>query len=238
MVTQLSKGKVVLYHFYPGILITIGFVVLAPVVIEYGYPPQFAMLGSIALVAVPVLILHLKRAAAREGVYGVGELNGYTAKLPFGRLILYCLGLVLIAFVIWGLTQPLNKIIGDRLLGWLPAWYTLQDFAGYDPDKIKTTVMFNLVLNGLIAPYLEELYFRGYLLPRMETWGKRSFMVSALLFSLYHFWQPYLYITIFLSLIPMTYVVYKTKDLRIAIVTHCLLNLIGAILTFGLLAKK
>ncbi|HXL59059.1 MAG TPA: CPBP family intramembrane glutamic endopeptidase, partial [Chitinophagaceae bacterium] len=91
------------------------------------------------------------------------------------------------------------------------------------------------MLNGFLAPYVEEIYFRGYLLPRMAAWGKWAFVLNAILFSLYHFWQPYIYLTLILSLLPMTYMVWKTKDLRLGILTHCLLNIIGALLAFGLL---
>jgi membrane protease YdiL (CAAX protease family) len=66
----------------------------------------------------------------------------------------------------------------------------------------------------------------------MNIFAKASFMVNAVLFSLYHFWQPQIYLTLILALLPMTYVVSRTRDLRLAIVTHCLLNIVGAILTF------
>jgi membrane protease YdiL (CAAX protease family) len=168
----------------------------------------------------------------------IWALNGYTNKLPTGRLVLYALGLVVFAFLIWGVTQPLNKIITDKLFSWLPGWYTVQDFSGYSKEMIQLTLVLNLVLNGFIAPFIEELYFRGYLLPRMQVWGKGAFMINAILFSLYHFWQPYIYLTLLLSLLPMTYMVWKTKDLRLGILTHCLLNLIGALLSFGLLLKQ
>jgi membrane protease YdiL (CAAX protease family) len=100
------------------------------------------------------------------------------------------------------------------------------------------TLVLNLVLNGFITPVVEELYFKGYLLPRMQVWGKWAFVINAFLFSLYHFWQPYIYLTLLLSLLPMTYTVWKTKDLRLGILAHCLLNLIGALLSFGLLLQK
>ena len=147
------------------------------------------------------------------------------------------MGLVVFAFLIWGVTQPLNKIIADKFLTWLPAWYTVQDFQGYDKGAIQLTLLLNLLLNGFLAPFVEELYFRGYLLPRMEHFGKWAFVINALLFSLYHFWQPYIYLTLVLSLLPMIYLVWKTKDLRLGILTHCLLNLVGAVMSFGLLLQ-
>ena len=234
---QLSKTRAVLYHLYPGILITICFISLAPVLIKYHYPPQLSLLICIVIVAIPIMISHLSGAKRREHRNSIWELNGYKNKLPTGRLITYAAALMVFAFVIWGVTQPLNKIISDSLFRWLPKWYTVQKFDGYDKKTIQLTLILNLLFNGFLAPFVEEFYFRGYLLPRMETWGKWSFILNAVLFSIYHFWQPYIYLTLILSLLPMTYMVWKTKDLRLGILTHCLLNIIGALLSFGLLVK-
>ena len=235
---QLSKVKSIVDHLYPGIIITIGFITLTPVLIKRHYPPQLSLLLCVLIIALPLLLGHLFVAKKQEHLKSIWALNGYTNKLPTGRLVLYAFGLVVFAFLIWGITQPLNKIITDKLFSWMPNWYTVQDFSGYNKEVIRLTLVLNLVLNGFIAPVIEELYFRGYLLPRMHVWGKWAFVVNAILFSLYHFWQPYIYLTLLLSLLPMTYMVWKTKDLRLGILTHCLLNLIGALLSFGLLLKK
>jgi len=140
-------------------------------------------------------------------------------------------------FLVWGITQPLDKIISQKLLAWLPPWFTVQDFQNYSREIIVLTLVVNLVVNGFLAPFFEEFYFRGYLLPRMAVWGKWAFVCNALLFSLYHFWQPNVYLTLILSLLPMTWLVWKTRDLRLAILTHCLLNIVGALLSFGLIVK-
>jgi membrane protease YdiL (CAAX protease family) len=232
---QLSKSKSILYHLYPGILITFGFVLLTPWIVAKGYPPQLSMLICIVLIAVPVFIYHLIRVKRKEGKSKVIQLNGYQEKLPTGKLILYSLGLLVFAFLMWGLFQPIDQFLAEHLFFWLPEWYTVQDFEGYSEEIIKITLIANLILNGVLAPVVEEFYFRGYLLPRMEVWGKWAFVVNAVLFSLYHLWQPYIYLTLIAALLPMTYLVWKTKDLRLAILTHCLLNLTGAVLSFGLL---
>ncbi|MGZ3872962.1 MAG: CPBP family intramembrane glutamic endopeptidase [Mucilaginibacter sp.] len=232
---QLSKLRSVIYHLYPGILITLAFILLAPLGIRYGYPPQFGMLMAVILVALPVLTIHLIRAKKEERYNKLSDLNGLKNRLPFFKLLLYALALVVLAFVIWGITQPVDQYLNKTLFGWLPAWYTVQSFSGYSLEKIKITLVINLIFNGIIAPFAEEVYFRGYLLPRMKSWGKYAFVANAALFSVYHFWQPYVYFTLILSLLPMIYMVYKTKDLRLGILTHSLLNIVGAILSFAMI---
>jgi uncharacterized protein len=234
---QLSKLRSVLYHLYPGIFITFCFILLAPVLLKYHYPPQFSLLLAIVIAAIPLLLLHLNKARKTENYKTIPELNYYNKKLPAARLIVYIIGLVIFAFLVWGITQPLNEVITKKLFYWLPHWYTTQDFTGYSKQIILITLIMNVALNGLVAPLVEEFYFRGYLLPRMAAWGKWAFVLNAILFSLYHFWQPYIWLTLVISLLPMTFLVWKTKDLRLGIYTHCLLNLIGALLSFALILK-
>ena len=233
----LSKTKAILFHLYPGVCIALGFVILAPFFMRFGFPQQFGSLVAIVLIAVPLLLLHLQQAKKIENKSNITELNLLTNKLPISKLILCSIGLVILMFLIWGATQPVDAMITQKLFNWLPAWYTVQDFSGYSRNKIVITLVFNLLLNGFLGPYVEELYFRGYLLPRMKEFGKYAFLVNAILFSLYHLWQPYVYLTLIVSLTPMIWLVWKTKDLRLAILTHSLLNLVGALLAFGLVNK-
>jgi membrane protease YdiL (CAAX protease family) len=232
---QLNKPRSIAYHLYPGILITLGFIVLGPIAIRNGYPPQFGMLIAIIFMALPVLGLHLLKAKKEEGVQKISELIGLKNRIHPVRLFLYAIGLVILAFLLWGVTQPLDIYISKRIFSWLPPWFTVQNFNGYNHDKIRTTLLLNIFLNGIIAPFAEKVYFRGYLLPRVNTWGKSSFAVNTVLFSIYHFWQPYVYLTLILALLPMNYLVWKTNDIRLGILTHSLLNITGAILTLAML---
>lgn len=234
---QLSKTRSILYHLYPGIIITVCFAVLAPLLLKYDLPPQFSILIVIAIAAIPLLLLHLNKVKNAEHKDYLKEVNGYGERVSTGKLILYISGLIVFMFIIWGATQPLNTIITQKLFSWLPGWYTVQNFNGYGKQAVLITLILNLLLNGIIAPLVEEYYFRGYLLPRMTAWGKWSFVVNAILFSFYHFWQPYIYLTLIIALLPLSWAVWKTKDLRIGIYTHCALNIIGALASFGLLMK-
>ncbi len=234
---QLSKTRSVLYHLYPGIIITACFAVLTPLLLSYHLPPQFSILIAIGIVALPLFVLHLSKVKKEEGRDKVAEINGYRNKLSSRKLILYISGLVIFMFLIWGITQPLNAVIVQKVFNWLPAWYSVQDFSGYSKQVIIITLVLNLLLNGILAPVAEEYYFRGYLLPRMRTWGRWSFVVNAILFSIYHFWQPHIYLTLLVALLPLSWAVWKTKDLRVGIYTHCALNIIGALASFGLLTK-
>lgn len=234
---QHSTSKSIFYHLYPGILITLFFTLITPFMVKNGLPPQFSMMMAIIFIVIPVFLVHLQAAKKQEGVARIIDLVTYNEKLPKRKLILYTTGLIVFAFLIYGLTQPINAVITEKLLFWLPDWYKVSDFEGYSRSIILLTLVLNLILNGLIAPFLEELYFRGYLLPRMEVWGKYAPVVSTVLFSIYHFWQPQIYLTLILALLPMVYLVWKTRSIQLAIYTHCGLNIIGALLSFGVLGQ-
>ncbi len=79
------------------------------------------------------------------------------------------------------------------------------------------------------------MYFRGYLLPRLSRLGLWAPVVNLVLFTLYHAWQPWLYPTLLLALFPVIAAVWRTRSVRLDILTHCALNLIGGLANVGLL---
>ena len=227
--------KAIWYHWYPGILLTLFFVAGTAGLNARGIPPQLILLLGIPLIIVPVMYIHLNRAKKNENKDHISELISYRERLPKLRLTGYTIGLIVFAFVVYGATQPINSYLAESFLSWLPEWYRINDFSGYSGNIILITLILNLILNGLLAPFVEEIYFRGYLLPRMYHLGKYAPWVSTLLFSIYHFWQPQIYLTLIIALLPMTYLTWKAKSIKLAIYTHCGLNLFGALLSFGTL---
>ena len=85
---QLSKTRTVLYHLYPGVIITICFALLTPLFINHQLPPQFSILIVVGIVAIPLLLLHLNKTKKEERRKDLIDINGYRNKLPTGKLIL------------------------------------------------------------------------------------------------------------------------------------------------------
>jgi len=231
---QHSVLQSIILHLYPGVLITLFFIIVTPHFIKNGLPPQLSMLTAIVVVITPILLIHLQKAKRKEKVKRIWDLIIYNKKLSSKKVILYTLGLVIFAFIVYGTTQPINEIITEKLLYWLPDWYKVRDFEGYSKNIIIVTLVLNFLLNGLLAPVLEEVYFRGYLMPRMKLSGFLVPLFIAVLFSVYHFWQPQIYLTLLIALLPMTYLTWKTQNLKLAIYTHCGLNLVGGLLSFAM----
>jgi membrane protease YdiL (CAAX protease family) len=94
-------------------------------------------------------------------------------------------------------------------------------------------LVLQVVIDGVLAPVTEEVYFRGYLLPRMGYLRGWAPAVNALLFAVQHFWQPYNCVMIFLLSGSLTYVVWWKRNIYIAMLLHGSANTIGAVIALG-----
>ena len=81
-----------------------------------------------------------------------------------------------------------------------------------------------LVVLGVLGPLTEELYFRGYLLPRIGRFGAWAPLMNVSLFALYHLWKPWEVLTLIIVLGPTMYAVWRLRDIRISIAVHIGLN--------------
>ena len=149
------------------------FVFLTPAVVHQGYHPRWARCWPLSSPPYLFLYLHLRSARRRENRTGILQLNLFTTDYPDGNW-LPMLPDWSLSFAIWTATEPLNRLITEKFLGFLPDWFTVQDFAGYSKTVILQTLFVNLLVNGVLAPLVEEYYFRGYLLARMQTWGRSA----------------------------------------------------------------
>jgi hypothetical protein len=70
----------------------------------------------------------------------------------------------------------------------------------------------------------------------LDRFGRWAPVINGGLFTLYHFWQPQNYPTIFLSIFHMVWLTWWKKNYRLAIFTHMTLNLISGVLTYSLVA--
>lgn len=230
---QDSLAKSIAMHLLPGVLLLTFYFLAGPVAIGMGYPPETAMLLGFMLILVPVELGHLWLKSGRS--LSLKEAVCYRRYSGLKQYLIWVPALIVWGFLAWGLTAPAVAWTTQALTGWLPGWFvTASDFSGYSRDVLLVTLGMNIAVNGLIAPAVEELYFRGHLLPRMSRYGRLAPLFSAGLFTLYHLWQPMLYLPVFLAMLPVVYLVWRKQDVRLGIGAHCGLNLIGALLSFAM----
>ena len=85
----------------------------------------------------------------------------------------------------------------------------------------------------------EELWFRGYILPKQEkAFGKHTWIANGLMFTLNHIWQPWNLLLILPGALFGAFVVQRRKNTWILIISHGLANAILLVLiilnAFGL----
>lgn len=136
-------------------------------------------------------------------------------KIADKKLLWFLIGIVSIFQI--GIHIPLNSFI----------------FKYFHPNYIPSNSLNVLVLNFgaiVLAPFIEELIFRGILLKgllqKMTT--KYAILTSTIIFSLIHI-NPYQLIGAFLLGILFAFVYYRTKSLGYSIVLHSIANLSGII---------
>jgi uncharacterized protein len=79
-------------------------------------------------------------------------------------------------------------------------------------------------VNAVAGPIVEEVYFRGYLLPRISRFGAWAPLINTVLFSIYHFFTPWQNIGRIIGLLPLVYFVWWKRSIHISIAVHVLGN--------------
>jgi membrane protease YdiL (CAAX protease family) len=77
-------------------------------------------------------------------------------------------------------------------------------------------------LVSLLAPWVEELFFRGLLLPRMRgVCGRADFVVNGAIFTAYHLHQPWsMPATLLYGVLAQAYPARRFQSIWIGLVTH------------------
>lgn len=234
---QHSLHRSLALHILPGVFILVLFVAAAPLAVQAGLPPLVPVLGSAALGLAFQLWHLLNEGKKRNGKWSLEGIVRYNEPIPL-RSCLWLVPLFLVpTFLLGILTDPIGKALLN-LMPWLPAWFEVRD-ATLLLQYPRGTLVFTFLalvfpINGIAAPIIEELYFRGYLMPRLSRFGRWTPVLATALFTLYHFWQPYYWITQFLTFLPVAYSVWWRRNIRVSIFIHALLNIFGGLLTFAL----
>jgi len=217
-------------HFYMGVLITAIYVLTAPLLVAHGYAGIGALLFVELFVLTPLVIVHLlviARKLERSESLSIVIPN----RKPIGTksfVLWYVVGLLAI-FGTFIPLYPVGILVRGELFAWLPEWYFNPGYGVTDQGTLANLFLIAIFIDGIIAPTLEEVFFRGYLLPRMNYLKGWAPVVNGAFFGLYHFWQPHNFIALIVVGIILSYIVWKTKNVYLGIALHCTINVLGAV---------
>jgi membrane protease YdiL (CAAX protease family) len=161
---------------------------------------------------------------------------GYRERLRARELALWTVPLVAWWILVLVVSvAALDERIAESVFSWYPE--SIRELATFEEDDetyatwvVLVFLLVALALNGVLGPVVEELYFRGHLLPRLERFGRGAPVLNTLLFSVYHFWTPWQNPGRIVALLPWIYVVWRKRSLALSIAVHMFVNIIFILL--------
>jgi len=227
-------GRSILLHLIPGVGVLAFYIAVAPLVERLGFPPTFAGSLAILFVLVPLEIGYLLyRGRRRNGRLSLAGVVRYREPMALWQYALFVPVLVFWYFTASSLWRPVESTLAGAF-SWVPSWATdlvpLGDPITHHPAAVVLTVaVMQVVCSGVIAPVVEELYFRGYLLPRIDRLGLWAPVIGTVLFAFQHLWTPLVNPGRVIAWLPVVYLVWRKRSIYPGVVFHLITNLIGAV---------
>jgi len=227
-----SIRRSILLHFLPGVLILVFFVLTIPILKNLDLPVRFAAIMSIFLVLIPVeLGILFYEGKKRNGRFSLDGIVVYRKRIPKWQYFLWVPLLVVWSGFLALQYSPIGNFLATRLFSWLPDWFFGSDYgAATTPILVVMVILYGIA--NVLAAIVEELYFRGYLMPRLSRLKGWAPLVNAVFFALQHFLTPWQVPFIILGMLPQAYLVSRKRNIYLGILAHSILNLLSSIFLF------
>jgi uncharacterized protein len=232
---QHPLARSIALHLIPGVALLASYVLLAPLVERLGFPTIFAASLSILFVLMPLELGYLLyQGRRRNGRLSLAGVVRYREPMPIWQYALFVPVLIfwyLVAISAW---QELMSAF-EGSLSWLPDW-AINPLPADDPGAqyaapiLITVAIFRVACTGIIAPVVEEMYFRGYLLPRIDRLGFWAPVIGAAFFAFQHLWTLLLDPGRVIAWLPVVYLVWRKRNIYLGIIVHLALNLASVVL--------
>lgn len=243
-VGSLSHGWMIVLHLLPGALTMLFMLLATSLLKEMGIPPSVPIL--FVFVAPMLILMQLGylyyKGWQLNGKLSLREIVLYRDDpLPWWKIFLFALPLLAWVALIWFVVKPpVNNYFIEHVFAWMPVnfldEYFLDNLNQYSPTFLRVMgVLFALSIT--LGGTVEELYFRGYLLPRMKSLGVWAPLTNVVLFSLYHFWSPWENVARLLALTPWIFAVWRTRNIYLAVLIHFTINAFAGISLLNLILR-
>jgi CAAX protease family protein len=176
-----------LLHLGPGLLVGAAYLALIPAARALGLPSAAAVGAQALLVTGPLLIGILKVSFHRRP----GEPTIALRLVPTVRATLgWATVIICAAAAAFVLTRPVTAWLERTLFqAWPASWKPSRGLRAASDSALLWTAVLVFFGSVLVAPVVEEAYFRGFLLPRMPArLGRTAPLAHAVLFAFYHVW--------------------------------------------------
>ena len=220
-----SVGRCLFLHLAPGVANMAATLLGLATLWNPSLPPElfFGVFANL-FVLIPLQLGYLYYLARKRHNPGwsLAGIVVYERRLPWSRYLIWVPAILVPTGIVFVALEPITD--------WLETLVGASIFAKYRMTGVSElagiVLLAHIVLSGVLVPITEELYFRGYLLPRMPSqFGRLRPAAHSLLFSTYHFDTPWMIPVRTLGLLPLIYITLHTHSVRPAMAAHCLVNL-------------
>lgn len=239
---QLNPLQIFAAFAIPSAIAFTGFRLVLPAVHASGTPAIVAwpIIASIMLMGFTIAPLWLMKREAKT--LGISLKSRMCLKPLSKRQWLFSAGLLILGLAAAGAAASLVPVwIGISGIN-IPDYFPFFFNPAIDPLSTPAEVLtpgFELkgaywliglmVVTLLLNILVEELYFRAWLLPKMISFGAAAWVINGMAFAFYHTFQLWLLPQLIPLSLIMAFVVYQTRSIWPAFVTHLLVNSINVV---------
>ena len=221
----------IIMHLLPGVVFLAFWFLFAPLIQRWGLPVAIA--GSLAILfgQLPLVLgILLYQSRKQTGHFSMRDVIAYRRPVPLWQYLIFVPLLCIWYFQASTLWTSLQNDLFTSL-PWLPRWLEnplpFTEQGSYSPLVTTITLVVALISSGIIAPIIEELYFRGFMLPRIDRLGVWAVLLNVTLFAFHHLWTPLVNPGRILAWFPIIFIVWRKQNIYIGLYVHLITNLIG-----------
>jgi uncharacterized protein len=229
-----STTQSVILHLLPGILVGCFYFLARQPVANMGYPSIVALMLAYAFILIPVELGYLLyQGKKKTGRFTLQGIISYRNSIPWWQYLIWVLIIGIVTGAIFILLKPVEAFLQETLFFWMADINYGLD-GSYSRQTLIVTYSMFFIFVVFLSPLVEELYFRGYLLPRTKE--KFATLFHSFLFAAQHVLTPWRIITRTLALLPLVFGV-KKKNIYVGIIVHILVNLLDLAIGIAFIVK-
>ena len=233
-VEQHSLPQTIALHLLPGLLAVVVIAISGTIFKNMGLPFHLLALlfGGVFVLSTIQMGILVYLGEKQNGHLSLAGIVLYRQPMPVWQYLALALPLLFWVALIWlAIVPPIDTFLIDNFFSWMPDTFfmdSLQESYGeYSQSTLLVIGILWVLFVGIISPTIEELYFRGYLLPRQElTHRQYTWIVHGILFTLFHFFWKWNLIVLLPGSLFMAYAVQVRQNTWISVLWHGIMNFI------------
>jgi len=226
-IQQISARQAALLQLAPAFASLPFYAVLAWFLAGQGIPNLFALLFTILLIEVPVSWIIMVRHVRREhdGRFTLAAAFPWRTAVPWWQYLVIGVPVTIFSTVmVAGVSPQFQTLLLESFFDGLPGWFVMNPgpgmFSTLSRELLLTLWVLMLFGMVLVGGMTQELFARGFLLPRTQNLGRWAPAFNALFFAIFHLISPWNWLPFFLMVLPWAYLVWWRRSVKIGLFIH------------------